>query len=203
MCSTVVVLILVRHGRTEANAAGLLLGHLDPPLDAVGRAQAELVACAIGSVHRVVTSPLRRAMETADFFEVAPEVDERWIELDYGSLDGTPVRDVTSDVWARWRQDPDFVPGGGESLAHLHDRVVDACEDVLDSAVDHDVVVVSHVSPIKAAMAWALGVGIDTSWRAHLDQASITRIGVGRRGPVLRSFNETQHLDPRGARGEG
>ena len=52
------------------------------------------------------------------------------------------------------------------------------------------VVVVSHVSPIKAAVGWALGAGIELSWRSHLSQASITRIDVRRAGPILFTFNE-------------
>ena len=53
------------------------------------------------------------------------------------------------------------------------------------------VVVVSHVSPIKAAVAWALGASVDIAWRSHLDQASICRIDVRSQGPVLITFNET------------
>jgi hypothetical protein len=49
------------------------------------------------------------------------------------------------------------------------------------------------VSPIKAAVAWALGVGDDISWRLYCAVAAISRVGVGDR-PVLRSFNETAHL---------
>ena len=48
----------------------------------------------------------------------------------------------------------------------------------------------SHVSPIKAAVGWALGVGIDLSWRSHLSQASISRIDIRRAGPILFTFNE-------------
>ncbi len=52
-------------------------------------------------------------------------------------------------------------------------------------------VVVSHVSPIKAAVAWALGAGDQVVWRLYLATASITRIGWGRDGPVLHRYNET------------
>jgi len=51
-------------------------------------------------------------------------------------------------------------------------------------------VVVSHVSPIKAAAAWALGAGDGVAWRMHLDLASVCRIRTGARPPVLVSFNE-------------
>ena len=54
------------------------------------------------------------------------------------------------------------------------------------------VVVVSHVSPIKAAVAWALGAGDDLAWRLHLSTASLTRLAWGADRPVLRSFNDTQ-----------
>ena len=52
----------------------------------------------------------------------------------------------------------------------------------------------THVSPIKAAVAWALGVGDEVAWRMCVAPASITRIGSGRTGPSLRSFNEIAHL---------
>jgi broad specificity phosphatase PhoE len=58
-------------------------------------------------------------------------------------------------------------------------------------ARDADVAVVSHVSPIKAAVAWALGSGVEMAWRSHLSQASICRIEMRSTGPVLTAFNET------------
>ena len=57
-----------------------------------------------------------------------------------------------------------------------------------------DVVVVSHVSPIKAGVAWALGTGDEIAWRMFVALASVTRIAVSDRGPLLRSFNEVAHL---------
>jgi broad specificity phosphatase PhoE len=188
------VLIVVRHGRTEANAAGLLLGRHDPPLDLLGVEQAGRVARAVGPVDRVVSSPLRRAVETAEMFGLPVEIDERWTELDYGEFDGLPVTGVPEAVWQQWRADSEFAPPGGESIAQLTRRVHKACDDLCDEAQNGNVVVVSHVSPIKAAVAWALGVGPEVAWRTHLDPASITRIAIGRRGPLLRSFNEVAHL---------
>ena len=188
------MLILVRHGRTTANASGLLLGRADPELDAVGRDQARQVAAALGGVERVVTSPLRRTMQTAEALGVPLEIDERWIELDYGELDERPLAEVPADVWRAWRADPAFTPPGGESLTALAARVAAACEALVADARTADIVIVSHVSPIKAAVAWALDVGIEISWRMHLSPASITRLAVGGHGPVVASFNETAHL---------
>jgi broad specificity phosphatase PhoE len=137
----------------------------------------------------VVASPLRRARDTAAAFGVAVEVDERWIELDYGELDGLPPSAVAEDVWVRWRTDASFTPPGGESLAALGIRVRSACESLADAAASAVVVVVTHVSPIKAAMAWALDVPETIAWRMYVEDASVSRIDISPAGPVMRWFN--------------
>jgi len=190
------VLIVVRHGQTGANASGLLLGRADPPLDATGRVQASAVAAALAPLARgtrIVSSPLRRARETASLIarEGPVEIDERWIELDYGTLESTPISEVPVETWARWRSDLTFSPGGGESIESLGARVEAACDELLAEVEERDVIVVTHVSPVKAAVAWALGVGDEIAWRAYVAPGSITRIGARQGVPTLRSFNET------------
>ena len=184
------MLILVRHGRTAANAGGLLQGRLDLSLDDVGRRQAREVAAAIGSVDVVITSPLARAVETAQEFGVDYRVDERWLELDYGTFDGLKLSEVPTEMWNGWRRDPGYAPPEGESMRSLDVRVRDACDEALAIARDRDVVIVSHVSPIKAAVAWALGADVQMAFRCHLEQAGVCRVVAGPSGPVLRSFNE-------------
>lgn len=188
------MLILVRHGRTDANASGLLLGRADPPLDALGVDQAAAVADVLGVPERVVASPLLRTRSTADGLSVDVELDDRWVELSYGDWEGRPVRDVPGDTWRRWASDTTFAPPGGESIAALGERVRAACDDLVDAASESDVVVVSHVSPIKAAVAWALGVPDEVAWHLYLAPASITRIGFNGSRRVLVSYNETGHL---------
>lgn len=184
------MLILLRHGRTRLNAQGRLQGRVDEPLDDVGFAQAKAAATFIGPVDEVISSPLRRAVETAEAFDQPIEIDDRWVELSYGVYEGVPHADVPSEAWANWKQDPDWVPAGGESLATLDTRVRSACDDIRRRAAEHDIVVVSHVSPIKSAVAWSLGVGVELSWRSHLSHASICRIDTRRAEPVLVRFNE-------------
>lgn len=188
------MLIVVRHGRTEANASGLLLGRADPELDELGRAQAASLAAAIPDVDLVVASPLRRARQTAAAFGRPVETDDRWIELDYGDWDGRRITEVTAEQWAAWRADPDFRPPGGETLAELGRRTRRACDDLVEAATDGTVVVVTHVSPLKAAVAWALGVGDEVTWRLFVAPASITRIDIRDTRPVLVSFDEVAHL---------
>lgn len=188
--------MIVRHGRTEANASGLLLGRrLDPGLDDLGRRQVSALRGVVGGASRVVTSPMRRTRETAEQLGLPVEVDERWIEIDYGTADGTPLSDIPPATWAAWRADTHFTLNDGESLAAVGERVRAALADLADEAAERDVVVVTHVSPIKAAVAWALGVGDDVIWRLFCAPASITEIGTAGPAPSLRTFNSTAHLD--------
>jgi broad specificity phosphatase PhoE len=189
-----VTLFLARHGRTAANASGLLLGRADAELDDVGRVQAAALAPVVSSPVRVVSSPLMRCRETAATFGVPVEIDERWIELDYGEWDQQPLTAIPAEVWARWRTDLDLRPPGGETLRELGIRVRAACDSLVDDARDADVVVVSHVSPLKAALAWTLDVGDELAWRLHVTPGSLSRVAIRPHGPVLLSFNETAHL---------
>ena len=188
------MLIVVRHGRTEVNRDKRLLGRLDPALDEVGRAQASALAAHVGTVDRIVSSPLRRTKETAAAWGQAVEVDDRWIELDYGELDGVPLADVGPEVWRSWRSDIDFAPAGGESIAALGQRVRSACENLRADASTGNVVVVTHVSPIKASVAWALGVSDDIAWRMFVAPAAVTTIAVSDTSASLRGFNHVDHL---------
>ncbi len=199
------MLVLVRHGETSGNAARQLLGRRESPLTDKGRADAAALAGAVGSVSRLVSSPLGRARESAEALRcgVPIEIDERWIEVDYGEIEGRALGDVPSELWARWRADSAFAPPGGESLAAVGVRVRAACEELFAERGagarrdgDGDVVVVSHVSPIKAAVAWALGAGDEVVWRLHLATASISRIGWGTDGPVLHGYNATVGTGP-------
>ncbi|WP_419853547.1 histidine phosphatase family protein [Candidatus Poriferisodalis sp.] len=197
------MLIVVRHGRTRANAAGLLQGRVDNELDEVGVQQANQIAAALARADqrpdRIISSPLLRARQTArataEFTGLDISIDDRWAELDYGEWDGIPIADVQVSDWQRWRADSDFAPPGGESLAQLNSRVGAACDELTAVAADRNVAIFTHVSPIKSAVRWALGTSDEISWHLQVSQAQITSIGF--RGPVprLSTFNDTSHLD--------
>ncbi|MFT4596409.1 MAG: broad specificity phosphatase PhoE [Paracrocinitomix sp.] len=189
------MLILLRHGRTKANAGGLLQGRIDLELDDLGQQQAQAAAAAIGKADRVIASPLVRAQQTAAAFGQPVETDERFIELDYGDWEAKPVKDVPVETWNEWRSDLDFRPPNGETLNELGSRVRGALADLAAEAVHQNIVVVSHVSPIKASVAWALGTGDETTWRLFLGQASICRVATTLDSARLIEFNVTAHLD--------
>jgi len=189
-------LVFVRHGQTDANRNGVLLGRLDVPLNDAGREQAAVVATRVALLApaRIVTSPLVRAADTAQIVAVAcgleVDVDARLIEVDYGEYDGMALAELPSDLVWKWRNEADFAPPGGESLALVGKRMGEYTSEVLDSLAEGPMVAVSHVSPIKAAVLWALGLPELYAWRLRLDNASVTRLAPGPDGPVLLSFNE-------------
>jgi broad specificity phosphatase PhoE len=140
---------------------------------------------------------LQRAADTAREIATvvgAPlEIDDRLVELDYGEWDGQRLDAVDHTQWSAWRADPSFAPPGGESLESVAARVAAFCSERLRP--DTTIVAVSHVSPIKAAVAWSLGVDSEATWRMQLDVASVTRLGARANGPAfLWSYNETSHL---------
>ena len=191
------MLILLRHGQTTANAQALLQGHMNLPLDPVGERQAQRSGEYLRSAFPnalVISSPLTRAHQTASAVSADVVVDERFIELDYGQWDGIPLTDVDAQSWADWRADPSFRPPGGETLVELDARVRPALDELSERAQHGHVIVVSHVSPIKSGVTWALGVGPEVSWRCQLDRASICRIAISPRGPSLVALNDTSHL---------
>ncbi len=195
------MLILLRHGQTTANAQSLLQGRIDLDLDVVGQQQAALCGQFVRQHFphaRIVSSPLVRAQQTALAISPNVVIDERFIELDYGSWDGVAMSAIDPAQWAGWRSNPHFRPPNGESLVELDERVRPALEEMREEAMEKHIVIVSHVSPIKSAVTWALGTGPESTWRMHLDRASICRVAVTSRGATLAGFNETGHLLPVG-----
>jgi probable phosphoglycerate mutase len=195
------VIVLARHGETEPNRVGRLLGRSDPPLNERGRQQAGALAAFLADGPTptvVITSPLGRTRETAEAISAtsgAPlRVDDRLIEVDYGEWDEQLIRDIPADVAARWRTDPSFAAPGGESLADLRLRIAPCAATLFEEAREGVIVVVSHVSPIKSIICWALDLDDRYAWRLRLDVASVSRLVGGPDGPVLVSFNETGHL---------
>jgi broad specificity phosphatase PhoE len=191
------VIVFARHGETAPNREGLILGRADPGLTAEGRHQAARLADLLAREEpvAVLTSPLLRARETAEVIAGAcgleAEADERLVEIDWGTWEGRPAAGIAPVEMERLRADAGTAPEG-ESLTALGARV----EEFFGQALARDglVVAVTHVSPIKAAVAWTLGAPDAAAFRMYVALASVTRIDRRSRGPVLVSFNETAHL---------
>ena len=181
---------LLRHGQTDYNAKGLLQGRIDNPLNDTGLLQAQRAADTIGPVDQIISSPLQRAIQTAKAFDADTQIDENWIELDYGEWDGMALKSIKEETWQEWKADPSFKPPKGESLEELGKRVRLSLKNI-EKSTDQHLLIVTHVSPIKAALAWALDVNDSISWRTRLDTASFTQINLDSDTPVLTKFNHT------------
>ncbi|HWD97053.1 MAG TPA: histidine phosphatase family protein [Acidimicrobiales bacterium] len=191
------MIYLIRHGQSTTNELGLLVGRSDPRLTELGQRQARALTPWLGNVDDVWVSPLVRARETAELAlpEYAQTVRESFIEVDYGELDGTSLAEITTEHWRSFEFEHEHAFGGGESLADVDKRVHAELDGLLDddSSLLHSssrhLAIVSHVSPIKSAVTWALGVPGSTSWRMRLENGSMTVIGVRARGPQLIRYN--------------
>jgi probable phosphoglycerate mutase len=198
------VIILIRHGQTTTNEKGLLVGRSDAELTELGERQALALRPLLGGVREVWTSSLKRARVTAQLAvpHIEASVNDSFIEVDYGSLDGQPLGAVSAEQWRAFESDHHQALGkGGESLASVDERVHGVLDALLAdrSSLLHSherhLAIVSHVSPIKSAMVWALGVPGSVAWRTRLDNGSITTISIRQTTPALVHFNMVPALD--------
>ena len=197
------MIILIRDGQTVTNAQRLLVGRSDPELTELGRRQAVALRPLLDGVAAVWVSPLHRARDTAALAlpHLDAEIVEDFIEVDYGDLDGQPLSVVSADQWRVFESDHQLALGGGESLASVDRRVharlnqlLQDSESLLHSHHRH-LAIVSHVSPIKSAATWALGVDGAAAWRTRLDNGSLTVIGMRDTSPSLIRFNVVPLLE--------
>ena len=196
------MIILVRHGQTTTNASKLLVGRSDPELTELGTQQALALRPYLAGVEQVWTSPLRRARATAAL--AAPGIDATvnaaFIEVDYGVLEGHPIGKVTGEQWRAFESDHRVALGDGESLASEDQRVQEQLDALLvdPSSLLHEherhLAIFSHVSPIKSAMTWALGIPGSVAWRMRLDNGSITTITMRHDLPALVRYNAVPAL---------
>jgi probable phosphomutase (TIGR03848 family) len=205
----VATVLLVRHGRTAANTAGVLAGWTPAVgLDEVGRAQADRLAERLLAVPlaAVVTSPLDRCRETAAAVaagrDVAVDVDDGLAECRYGSWTGRALRDLVQDpLWRTVQDQPSAARfPGGESLGEVQARAVQAVRRHDDRVIrEHGPaavwLAVSHGDVIKAVLADALGVHLDLFQRIVVDPASVSVVRYTPGRPfVLRSNDSAAAL---------
>lgn len=195
--------LLVRHGLTALT--GPVLAGRTPglALDERGRAQAAAVAQRLAPVPlaAVVSSPLQRCVETAGAIAagrdgLAPQLDDRLVEVGYGDWTGRPLRELMKEpLWKVVQAHPSAVvfPGdGGEALAHTAARAVAAVRD-WNARLGPDAtwLACSHGDVIKAVLADALGLHLDQFQRIVVDPCSISVISYQQTRPFVIRMNDT------------
>ncbi|WP_374455070.1 histidine phosphatase family protein [Nocardioides sp.] len=197
--------ILVRHGRSSANTAGVLAGRTPGVhLDDTGVQQAGAVGDRLAGVRlaAAVTSPLERCRETAKEItsrQSAPlraSTEKQLSECDYGEWQGRPIKELAREkLWKTVQAQPSAVTfPGGESMRAMQDRAVAAVRrhDARVTAEHGDDAVwlaVSHGDLIKSILADALGSHLDLFQRIHVDPGSVSIIRYGETRPFVLGTN--------------
>lgn len=198
-------LLLLRHGQTELSVQRRYSGRGNPPLTELGREQAAKAAAMLarkGGIEAIVCSPLGRARETAAAAGQALGLPVRELpgltETDFGAWEGMTfqeARDHDPELHARWLGDPSLPAPGGESFDQVRERVEAVRRDLVAMYPGANVLVVSHVTPIKTLLQLALGVGPSLLYRLHLDLASLSVAEFySDGGSSVRLVNDTSYL---------
>ncbi|WP_330232186.1 bifunctional RNase H/acid phosphatase [Nocardia sp. NBC_00508] len=198
-------LLLLRHGQTELSLERRYSGRGNPPLTSLGREQAARAAkmlSAKGGIAAVVSSPLGRAKETAEAAATAlgvpAEIHDGLIETDFGAWEGLTFAEAAQrdpDLHTRWIGDSAIAAPGGESFDQVRERVDAARRDLTERYPGANVVVVSHVTPIKTLLQLALDAGPSLLYRLHLDLASLSIAEFyPDGGSSVRLVNDTSYL---------
>ena len=182
--------ILVRHGRTTANASGILAGGTPGVrLDETGAAQAARTGerLAVVPLVAVVTSPLERCRQTTKAILAAqpgslrPSTERGITECDYGEWQGRPLKELAKEkLWSTVQAQPSAVtfPGGESMVGDAGPGGVRRTPSRRALEAEHGAgavwVAVSHGDLIKSILADALGMHLDLFQRLHVDPASVS-----------------------------
>jgi broad specificity phosphatase PhoE len=190
-------LILLRHGESTWNAEGRMQGTADPPLSEAGRSQMRALAPLVARLEPdvVVTSDLRRALETADELGLAGAApDERWREAGVGRWTGRLAAQVVAEepeAHGAWLEGS-AAPPGGEAFPETCARVAEAIRELASSGARR-ALVVTHGGPIRAACATVAALPL--SGLVAVPTGSLTAIAVdGAAGGHVVAFG----VSPRG-----
>ena len=198
-------IFMLRHGETEGNAKKIYRGRWDLPLNDRGKTQAHRAAEALSNfkVSAILTSPLRRAWETAEAVGVSRKSvdvieEELLIDIDYGEWTKRPATEIETSQPERhraWYQTPeDVVFPGGEGLSDVRKRIESLFSRLGAQGGDENILLVSHRVPIKVALCFSLGLQDSAFWRIDVDTASISAIMLDGDNIKLAFSNETCHL---------
>jgi probable phosphoglycerate mutase len=196
---------LLRHGQTAWNAEARIQGQLDIPLDDTGLWQAERLAQALQGegLQALYSSDLQRARQTASALATATglalHTDVQLRERGFGSFEGQTY----SDIEARWPEDarrwrlrePDFGPGGGETLQAFYARCVAAVMALAARHAGQTLAIVAHGGVLDCIYRAATRLELQAPRSWQLGNAVINRLLWTEEGLTLVGWNDAGHLD--------
>ena len=196
---------LIRHGETTWNSLMKFQGQTDIPLSDLGRQQAERLSrrLACEKFTACYASDLTRAYETAEIVSIPHTLAVQKIpslrELNFGAWEGLTSAEIKSsyrEELKQWWKSPltTRVPGG-ETLAEMVVRAMEALKTIVGSHQEGNVLVVSHGGAIRSIVGSVLGMDLNQYWRLRLDNASLNIVDFPKwEKGILMLFNDCTHL---------
>jgi probable phosphoglycerate mutase len=208
--------VLVRHGRTHLTESKKISGRggEDPKLSDLGRADAKSAATAVAKigntgpwsflspVSAIVTSPIQRAVETANIIAnelgLSVTTNESISEISFGDWDGLTHQEAKQKwpvEFAAWQGSWEVAPPNGESLADFDMRIMDGLFEIVEQNAGRTVAIVSHVMPIRGIVRRAIEGGTSSYWATQISPCSISILRFwGNQAAEIISLNSTSHL---------
>ena len=197
-------LILVRHGQTAWNKQPHFRGRADIELDETGLAQAEATAARVAQwpVSAVYSSPLKRAMATAqaiaEKLDIAVQPHDGLLDIYFGSWQGLTAQQAREDngeLLESWLKKPQKVTfPQGESLTHVRDRISGALDELTAKHRDETIVLVSHVVVLKVLLCYVLGLDNSHFWKIEQGTCAINIVKADGGDYTVSLINDTCHL---------
>ena len=178
--------IFMRHGQADNNVNRVLVGrHLESHLTEKGQTQVKETAQLLKnmSISKIYSSPVTRAIETTQIvgeeLGLDYEIDDRLYEIDLGKLAGKNYDEVLNkygNLFLSFYMGDDSVLSnhGVESFTAVKSRVRDLLDQVMAKHNNHNVLLVTHLDPIKAAISYILDLKPESLYKWHMRNAALT-----------------------------
>ncbi|GAB4433274.1 MAG: histidine phosphatase family protein [Chloroflexi bacterium OHK40] len=196
---------LIRHGQTRANLERRYQSRSDSPLTAYGQLQTIALAERLRRIpfDAAYVSPAERTRLAAGAVlagrpRIVVHLSPAWAETNHGRWEGLTYREVLArfpdEAQARWAAGIHGRPTGGESLADVHARVVEAWDQLLATHRGGRVLVATHATPIQLVLCACFRLDPGDHWHWRVDLGSVTCLDLYPSGPIVRMVNSVPPL---------
>ena len=194
-------MILMRHGQADNNVNRILVGrHIESHLTEYGKHQVLDTAKYLGeiSIDKVLVSPVVRTIETAEivceYLGLDYQIDERLYEIELGRLVGMNYEEIISKYGNLFLEfytenEAALTPYGVESFASIKQRIKNILDEMAETYSDRNVLMISHLDPIKAAIAIILDLKPESLYKWQIRNASLTILKNDNKGYTLTGVN--------------
>jgi 2,3-bisphosphoglycerate-dependent phosphoglycerate mutase len=194
-------MILMRHGQADNNVNRILVGrHIESHLTEYGKHQVLDTAKYLGeiSIDKVLVSPVVRTIETAEivceYLGLDYQIDERLYEIELGRLVGMNYEEIISKYGNLFLEfytenEAALTPYGVESFASIKQRIKNILDEMAETYSDRNVLMISHLDPIKAAIAIILDLKPEFLYKWQIRNASLTILKNDNKAYTLTGVN--------------